>query len=49
MHWAAGSKRTGAVVALYRMLFEGWSDERASLVYLGHRNRPPGIASSRTS
>jgi len=41
VHCSAGSERTGATVALYRMLFEGWSGEQAYTEYLGYRNRPP--------
>jgi protein tyrosine/serine phosphatase len=42
VHCSAGSERTGATVALYRMLFEGWSGEQAYAEYLQYRNRPPG-------
>jgi protein tyrosine/serine phosphatase len=41
VHCSAGSERTGAAIALYRMLFQGWSGERAYAEYLGYRNRPP--------
>jgi protein tyrosine/serine phosphatase len=41
VHCSAGSERTGAAVALYRMLFQGWTGERAYAEYLGYRNRPP--------
>lgn len=42
VHCAAGSQRTGALVAMYRMLYEGWDGERAYEEYLDYRSRPPG-------
>jgi protein tyrosine/serine phosphatase len=41
VHCSAGSQRTGGAIALYRMLFEGWSGDRAYREYLSYRNRPP--------
>ncbi|MGH0029881.1 MAG: dual specificity protein phosphatase family protein [Myxococcota bacterium] len=41
VHCAAGSERTGGAVALYRMLYQGWSGDRAWEEYLSYRNRPP--------
>lgn len=41
VHCAAGSERTGGAIALYRMLFEGWSGEEAYAEYLSYRSTPP--------
>lgn len=41
VHCGAGSERTGAVVAWYRMLFQGWEGGRAYEEYLAYRKRPP--------
>jgi hypothetical protein len=41
VHCAGGSERTGALVAWYRMLFEGWDGPRAWDEYLAYRSRPP--------
>jgi protein-tyrosine phosphatase len=38
---AAGSERTGALVAMYRMLYEGWSGDRAYQEYLDYRAHAP--------
>ncbi len=41
VHCSGGSERTGAVVAWYRMLFQGWSGDAAWDEYLSYRSRPP--------
>ncbi len=41
VHCAAGSERTGGVIACYRMLFQGWDGKRAYEEYLSYRRRPP--------
>ena len=41
VHCAAGAQRTGALVAIYRMLYEGWDGARAYDEYLDYRARPP--------
>lgn len=41
VHCAGGSERTGALVAWYRMLFEGWDGARAWDEYVGYRSRAP--------
>ena len=41
VHCAGGSERTGALVAWYRMLFEGWSGDQAWDEYLSYRSKPP--------
>ncbi len=41
VHCAGGSERTGAAVAFYRMLFEGWDGRRAYDEYLSYRGDPP--------
>jgi protein-tyrosine phosphatase len=41
VHCAGGSERTGAAVAMYRMLFQGWDGKRAYEEYLGYRGDPP--------
>jgi protein-tyrosine phosphatase len=41
VHCAGGSERTGAAVAMYRMLFQGWDGARAYDEYLGYRGDPP--------
>jgi protein tyrosine/serine phosphatase len=41
VHCASGSQRTGAFVAIYRMLYEGWDGDRAYGEYLGYRAYPP--------
>lgn len=41
VHCAAGTQRTGTVVALYRMLFQEWDGPRAYAEYMSfRRNRP---------
>ena len=43
VHCAAGTQRTGTAVAIYRMLFQGWSGARAYEEYMSYRrNRPDG-------
>lgn len=39
LHCNAGRERTGAIVAFYRMLFEGWEGERAFEEYLRLRRK----------
>ena len=41
VHCAGGSERTGAAVALYRMLLEGWDGARAWDEYRSFRRKPP--------
>jgi hypothetical protein len=41
VHCSAGSERTGGTIALYRMLYQGWSGQDAYAEYLTYRNRPP--------
>lgn len=41
VHCSAGSQRTGGAIALYRMLYDGWSGDAAYREYLSYRNRPP--------
>jgi len=41
VHCAAGTERTGATVALYRMLYQGWTGPQAWEEYLSYRSRPP--------
>lgn len=41
VHCAAGSERCGAVVAWYRMLFQGWDGPEAFDEYRTYRKRPP--------
>lgn len=43
VHCAAGSERTGALVALYRMLYQGWDGDRAYEEYLGYRASEPEV------
>ncbi len=41
VHCAAGTQRTGALVAMYRMLYQGWDGPRAYAEYMTYRrNRP---------
>jgi protein tyrosine/serine phosphatase len=42
VHCNAGRERTGAIIAFYRILFEGWDGGRAHAEYLHYRNRPEG-------
>ncbi|MDJ0975274.1 MAG: tyrosine-protein phosphatase [Planctomycetota bacterium] len=43
VHCAAGTQRTGAAVAMYRMLFQDWSGARAFEEYMSYRrHRPDG-------
>lgn len=42
LHCNAGRERTGAIVAIHRILFEGWDGVRAHQEYLHYRNRPEG-------
>lgn len=39
IHCAAGTQRTGAVMAMYRVLFEGWDGSRAFDEYLDVRGK----------
>jgi hypothetical protein len=41
VHCVAGSERTGASVAAYRMLVQGWDGARTYAEYLSYRRRPP--------
>jgi hypothetical protein len=41
VHCVGGSERTGAAVAFYRLLFDGWSGPRAYEEYLDYRRHPP--------
>jgi protein-tyrosine phosphatase len=41
VHCSAGSERTGLLVAFYRMLYQGWSGDRAYREYLDFRAHPP--------
>lgn len=41
LHCAAGSERTGALVAMYRMLYQDWDGDRAYEEYLSYRHRLP--------
>jgi protein-tyrosine phosphatase len=41
VHCAAGSERTGALVAMYRMLYQGWEGDRAYEEYLSYRASEP--------
>jgi hypothetical protein len=41
VHCNAGRERTGALVAMYRMLEDDWDGARAWEEYLGYRKRPP--------
>lgn len=41
VHCAGGSERTGGVIAVYRMLFDGWSGPRAWDEYASYRMKPP--------
>jgi protein tyrosine phosphatase (PTP) superfamily phosphohydrolase (DUF442 family) len=41
VHCAGGTERTGAAVAIYRMLFEGWDGVRAYEEYVDFRGRDP--------
>lgn len=43
VHCAAGSERTGAMVALYRMLYQGWDGDRAYEEYLSYRASEPEV------
>ncbi len=41
VHCRAGSQRTGALIALYRVLVQGWTPDQAYAEYLRYRRRPP--------
>jgi hypothetical protein len=41
VHCAAGSERTGTLVALYRLLYQDWEGPRAYEEYLSFRKRMP--------
>jgi len=41
VHCAGGSERTGGVLAVYRMLFDGWDGARTWEEYRSYRIKPP--------